>query len=91
MSTMEQAKPAPARTVEGGGTGVTRWWRDTRGFVTQVRDEMRRVTWPSRREVQATTIVVIIVSAFFGVYIWGIDLVLEMIVNFVFRLFGAAV
>ena len=50
---------------------------------------MRRVTWPSRREVYATTVVVLLVSVFFGVYLWGIDLALDAIVNWIFRLFGA--
>ena len=32
---------------------------------------MNRVTWPSRKEVYATTFVVIVTSAFFGLYLWG--------------------
>ena len=51
---------------------------------------MRRVTWPSRNEVYATTIIVILTSAFFGLYLWGLDLALSALVNWVFRLFGAA-
>jgi preprotein translocase subunit SecE len=38
-----------------------------------VRNETGRVTWPSRKEVYATTIVVILTSIFFGVYLWGVD------------------
>ena len=38
---------------------------------------MGRVTWPSRKEVYATTFVVILSSVVFGVYLWGVDLVLE--------------
>ena len=47
------------------------WWDNARNFLTEVRNEMRRVTWPSRKEVYATTVVVILTSAFFGVYLWG--------------------
>jgi preprotein translocase subunit SecE len=72
-----------------GERGLTRWWRDARSFLVEVRNEMRRVTWPSRREVYATTLVVILVSAFFGVYIWGLDLALSWGVSWIFRLFGA--
>jgi preprotein translocase subunit SecE len=82
MSTMEQASG-------GDSGGIFRWWSNSRSFLTEVRNEMRRVTWPSRREVYATTVVVILVSVFFGVYIWGIDLALEWVVNSVFRIFGA--
>jgi preprotein translocase subunit SecE len=82
MSTVEQTKPVAVGGVAGR-------WNNARAFLTEVRNEMRRVTWPSRREVYATTIVVILVSAFFGVYIWGIDLVLRTIVNAIYGLFGA--
>ena len=83
MSNMEH----PRGTDEGGG--LTGWWGNTRSFLTEVRNEMRRVTWPSRREVYATTVVVLLVSAFFGVYLWGIDLFLDWALNRVFRVFAA--
>ena len=38
---------------------------------------MGRVTWPSRKEVYATTVVVILTSIFLGVYLWGVDLILD--------------
>jgi len=50
---------------------------------------MRRVTWPSRREVYATTVVVILTSAFFGLYLWGLDLAIDKAVRWVFATFGA--
>ena len=85
MATIEQLK-----TVGGGEpNAVGRWWNNGRSFLVEVRNEMRRVTWPSRREVYATTVVVILVSAFFGTYLWGIDLVLDKLVSAIFRLFGA--
>jgi preprotein translocase subunit SecE len=51
---------------------------------------MRRVTWPSRKEVYATTLVVILTSSFFGLYLFGLDLALNWAVNQIFRMFGAA-
>jgi preprotein translocase subunit SecE len=86
MSTLEQVKPAPARSTDGGGIGG--WWQNSQNFLTEVRNEMRRVTWPSRKEVYATTIVVILTSAFFGLYLWGLDLLLNAIVTWIFRIFG---
>ena len=90
MSTVEQLKPAPARAPERVSAGPAGWWNNSRGFLTEVRNEMRRVTWPSRREVYATTVVVILTSAFFGLYLWGLDLGLSWAVNWIFRQFGAA-
>ena len=88
MSTIEQVKPAPVRT--GESTGIKAWWDNGRTFLTEVRNEMRRVTWPSRREVYATTVVVILTSGFFGLYLWGLDLALSWVVNWIFRTFGAS-
>jgi preprotein translocase subunit SecE len=81
MSTIEHTRGAD----EGGG--ITGWWSNSRTFLTEVRNEMRRVTWPSRREVYATTVVVLLVTAFFAVYLWGIDLALSAIVNYIYRMF----
>ena len=66
------------------------WWQRTREFLTEVRNEMKRVTWPSQKEVYATTVVVILTSAFFGMYLWSLDLALNWGVNWIFRRFGAA-
>ena len=88
MSTLEEAKAAPTRSPERASGGVGSWWHNSRTFLTEVRNEMRRVTWPSRREVQATTLVVILTSAFFGLYLWGIDLALSAAVAWLYRMFA---
>ena len=88
MSSIEQVKPAPVRATDGGG--IKSWWDNSRSFLTEVRNEMRRVTWPSRKEVYATTVVVIITSAFFGLYLFALDVALNAAVNWIFSTFGAA-
>ena len=70
--------------------GVAGWWGRSRRFLAEVRNEMARVTWPSRREVYATTLVVILTASFFGLYLWGLDLAFERGVLAVFRFFGVA-
>ena len=60
-----------------------------RTFFSEVRNELKRVTWPSQKEVYATTVVVILTSIFFGVYLWGLDQVFERSVVALFRFFGA--
>ena len=64
---------------------VAGWFGRARRFVAESRAELGRVTWPSRREVWATTIVVIVVSTFFGVYLGLIDFGLA---NLMSRLMG---
>jgi len=51
---------------------------------------MKRVTWPSQREVYATTVVVILTAAFFGIYLFVVDLGLSSVVQQIFQRFGAA-
>jgi preprotein translocase subunit SecE len=89
MNTLENVK-TPARAGGGEGGGLFGWWSNGRTFLTEVRNEMKRVTWPSKKEVYATTVVVIVTSTFFGLYLWGLDLAFTWVVNWVFRQFGAA-
>ena len=69
---------------------VTGWWGRSRRVLSEVRNELSRVTWPNRREVYATTLVVILTSIAFGIYLYGIDLVLNAIMGWLYTRFGAA-
>ena len=62
---LDESKSAPARASESAAG----WWERARVFLAEVRNEMRRVTWPTSKEVYATTVVVILVSIFFGLYL----------------------
>jgi preprotein translocase subunit SecE len=70
--------------------GVMGWWSRSRRFLAEVRNEMARVTWPTRREVYATTLVVILTSIFFGLYLWGIDMILNSLMRWIYSTFGVA-
>jgi preprotein translocase subunit SecE len=59
-------------------------------FLSEVRNELRRVTWPSQKEVYATTVVVILTSLFFGVYLFVLDYGLNRVVQWIFTRFGGA-
>jgi preprotein translocase subunit SecE len=52
---------------------ITQTYENARGFLTDVRAEMRKVVTPSRKEVQATTTVVLVTVFLFGFYFWVID------------------
>jgi preprotein translocase subunit SecE len=67
---------------------VVGWFGRARRFLTEVRSELGRVTWPTRREVWATTIVVILTSLLFGIYLYGVDVVLSSFMAWAFRTFG---
>ena len=59
-------------------------------FLSEVRNELKRVTWPSQKEVSATTVVVILVSVFFSVYLFILDYGFNSLVQWIVRRFGAA-
>ena len=82
-------KPRERERAVAPASGPLQWWGRGRTFLSEVRAELRRVTWPSRREVYATTLVVILTSAFFGLYLWGLDLALGSLVRMLFDRFGA--
>ena len=48
-----------------------------------------KVDGPRGSERVARTLVVILTSTFFGLYLWGLDLAFDRIVNWIFRQFGA--
>ena len=87
MAERERDETSVAGRVREGATG---WIGRSRQFLSGVRNEMSRVTWPSRREVYATTIVVILTSILFGVYLWSVDLLLSAGLKALFQFFGVA-
>jgi preprotein translocase subunit SecE len=57
---------------------VQSWPTRVRNYIEEHRREMRLVTWPSREQVQSTTIVVLVTVAFFGVYFGIVDYILAL-------------
>ena len=53
---------------------IKAWPQRAKSFYNDVRTEMKKVTTPSRKEVQGTTTVVIITVFLFGLYFWVVDL-----------------
>jgi preprotein translocase subunit SecE len=48
-------------------------WKEFTQFLSDVRGEMRKVVTPSRKEVEATTTVVIVAVFIFGLYFFLVD------------------
>ena len=47
-------------------------------FLQQVREEVGKVTWPARREVMLTTVMVLIMAALTAVFFSIIDMVIRV-------------
>ncbi len=70
----------------GGGVPGAGIFGKYLAFLGEVREEMRKVTWPTRKMVVTETIVVIIFVIFFTLLITGMDKVFATIFNWL--LFG---
>jgi preprotein translocase subunit SecE len=55
----------------------------SREFLEECWAELKKVHWPSRKEVQAATLVVVIGVVIVGVYLGAVDLVLTALVRWV--------
>jgi preprotein translocase subunit SecE len=55
----------------------TNWIESTRSYLSDIRSEMKRVTWPNRDRVQSTTVVVIVSVFIFATYFKIVDKVIE--------------
>jgi preprotein translocase subunit SecE len=67
------------------------WWSVTHDFWRDTNSEMKKVTWPSRAEVVGTTVVVLVATVVFAVYLWGCDIIFYKAIDFLFRKFGTSV
>jgi preprotein translocase subunit SecE len=69
------------------GNRLVGWFDRTRHFLVAVREEMRKVTWPTRDELIKATRVIVILSIVLGITIGLLDWILQAIlVNGVARL-----
>jgi preprotein translocase subunit SecE len=85
VETKKMANTLAAASDFGGR--LKSWPERIRSFYNDVRTEMRKVTSPSFKEVQATTTVVIITVFIFGAYFWIVDLALSHSLDQLFRYF----
>jgi len=63
------------------------WFRKIRQFLSEVLVELKRTTWPSRKEVQGTTLVVIVTVFIFATFLFAVDYALSRGVTWIFAFF----
>ncbi len=62
------------------------WWNKIKSFLTEVRVEIAKCYFPGRNEVMNTTVVVLITSFVFAVFLWLSDIVIVKATELIFRL-----
>ncbi len=69
----------PDRPREQGGPraewmeNLRERWKSWGQFVRDTRAEMKLVVWPTTSEVRSTTLVVIMTTIIFAVFLWAVD------------------
>jgi preprotein translocase subunit SecE len=67
---------------------ATSWPVQVKDYFEELQMEMRRVTWPSWKQVRATTAVVIVAVFAFAAYFAVVDQVVSSIINKLFNAFS---
>ena len=67
--------------VGGWFAAIRTWPQQTKSFLGDVRAETQRVTWPTRKQIQVTTVVVIVTVFFFGFYFAVLDYIFSELVG----------
>jgi len=65
---------------------VKEWPSATKSYVAELQNEMKRVTWPSSKQVQATTAVVILTVFAFAAFFQVVDSILNRTVGRLFEI-----
>jgi preprotein translocase subunit SecE len=64
------------------------WPAQTKNYFEELQQEMRRVTWPSWKQVRATTTVVIVAVFLFAGYFFVVDSLIVQAINKLFETFS---
>ncbi|MDD5085920.1 MAG: preprotein translocase subunit SecE [Candidatus Omnitrophica bacterium] len=55
------------------------------GFLRESKQELSKVTWPSKDELLGSTMVVIVMTFILAAYIGGVDFILSILMRFLIR------
>jgi|UniRef100_A0A7C3YYH7 preprotein translocase subunit SecE len=64
---------------------VTKWWQTVVQFVSEAWQELRKVTWPDRKETLGTTMVVLILVIIISSYLGLVDVGLSALLKRIMR------
>jgi len=83
---VKRQEPNALSNFSGGAMST---WSNFTNFLSDVRAEMKKVVTPTRKEVQATTSVVIITVFIFGFFFWVTDSIFSRALQAVLHKLGA--
>ncbi len=81
--------PGPLASSSGRRFGIGQRGQGLANLVRELRSEVRKVIWPSRKVVMNLTGVVVGLSAALGAFLGGIDFIFQEFFRFLLRATGA--
>jgi len=84
-ATVSQVTVSQPGDAQPAAQGIASWPERIKEYFSELQAEMRKVHWPSKEQVQATTGVVIAAIFAFALYFWGVDLLLSKAIDALFR------
>ena len=84
---IRRAKATAVADEDSFGNRMKAWPDRTKDFIEEVRAEMKKVNYPNRKEVQATTTVVVITVFVFAAFFYVIDNVIQFGMSHLLKLF----
>ncbi|MDK2896123.1 MAG: preprotein translocase subunit SecE [Candidatus Atribacteria bacterium] len=64
---------------------MIKWFRSLKNYFSDAWNELRKVTWPSRKELINSTLTVLVVIMVMGVLLGVVDLVLTSLIGLYLR------
>ncbi len=81
VSSEKKAKPPKEKKKEKKPNRLVRWLKDLKG-------ELKKVTWPSAKDVVKNVGTVILCVLIVGVFIWVFDFLARAVIDALLQLFG---
>lgn len=75
-----QAEKAAKKKKKKKTNKIVKWFRD-------MRSELKKVTWPTKKQILNNTLVVLVVVLIVAVVLWGFDTLASAIVDVIFSIF----
>ena len=69
--------------MAGAVEALKEWPKGTKNYIAELQNEMKRVTWPNSKQVQSTTVVVILTVFAFAAFFEVVDsIILRTVTKF---------
>ncbi len=62
------------------------WFEKIKTFFREVKAEMKKVSWPQRRDVAGTTLVTIVATLILALYLYIADILFTILVKYIYKL-----